>query len=507
MNVNMPSAKSLTVLVRTDASESRGTGHLSRCLNLAEELQEGGAAVTFACARTNPAAERMVRDRGFALAQVDTRPVAGSRGAEAADADYTIAAVARRTFDWAIVDHYGLGAEWEHRIRGICRWVAAIDDLADRPHDCDVLIDQNLRADEGAAYDSLLPPGCQRLLGPRYALLDPSFHAARTRMQSVERDGILVAFGGSDPLAITVPVLHALLDASDGKVRIDVAVGALHRDAAQIETIAARTPGVHFHHATPDMAILMARARLYVGAGGTTSWERCCLALPGVVVSTAPNQEPACRALDDAGSHVYLGDARGVAPEAMAATAMSVLASAGWSSRLAERSSSIVDGLGARRVAARLAIGEIRLREASAQDEEKILNWRNHPAVRKFSGDGEEIARAEHARWLARVLADPDCHLLIGMDARGESGVLRYDIQLNTAKISIYLAPERHGSGVGAALLAAGERWLAARRPEVTAISAEVQTVNRASVHLFTGAGYRARRTTYMKSLTGRAAQ
>jgi GNAT superfamily N-acetyltransferase len=302
---------------------------------------------------------------------------------------------------------------------------------------------------------------------------------------------------------MTAPVLRALIEVSGGKLQIDVAVGALLRDAAEIEALSARTPGVRFHHATRDMAGLMARARLYIGAGGTTSWERCCLALPGVVVSTAPNQVAACRALDDAGSHVYLGDAKGISPETIAATAMSLLASPAWWTRLAERSSSLVDGLGARRVASRLAIGEIGLREASIQDGEKILVWRNHPAVRKHSGDGKEIDRAEHARWLARVLADPDCCLLIGADLEGESGVLRYDIERNTAKVSIYVAPDRLGSGVGPALLAAGERWLAACRPEVAAICADVQKGNQASLRLFVGSGYRATRTTYLKNVTG----
>jgi UDP-2,4-diacetamido-2,4,6-trideoxy-beta-L-altropyranose hydrolase len=515
MNVSSPSAQGLTVLVRTDSSEARGTGHFNRCLSLASALQDGGAAVTFACAEIDPAAERLVRDRRFSLTQLKPHPRVGdgameavlSKEAQVADADFTAAAVGRRVFDWVIVDHYGLGAEWERRIRGICRWVVAIDDLANRPHDCNVLVDQNLRVDEGAAYDDLLRPGSERLLGPRYALLDASFSAARDGLHEGGRDGVLVAFGGSDPLAMTAPVLRALIEVSGGKLQIDVAVGALLRDAAEIEALSARTPGVRFHHATRDMAGLMARARLYIGAGGTTNWERCCLALPGVVVSIAPNQVAACRALDDAGSHVYLGDAKGISPETIAATAMSLLASPAWWTRLAERSSSLVDGLGARRVAARLAIGEIHLREASTQDGEKILTWRNHPAVRKHSGDGKEIDRAEHAHWLARVLADPDCYLLIGADARGECGVLRYDVKRNTAEVSIYLAPDRLGTGVGLALLAAGERWLAVYRPEVAAISADVQKGNQASARLFLGAGYLASRTTYLKHLTGNPLQ
>src|SRR5207302_4135690 len=283
---------------------------------------------------------------------------------EESDAEATLRAVNGRSFDWAVVDHYGLAAAWELRARKTCSSMLAIDDLANRAHVCDVLLDQNLRRDEGAGYDRLLPAGCERLLGSRYALLDATFQEERSRLDENKRQGVLISFGGSDPHALTLPVLRALLDRSAGSLRIDVVAGGLNRDAKAIREVAAAAQNVSFHQATRDMARLMARAQVYVGAGGSTSWERCCLGLPGVVVAVAENQEAACLALDDAGSHVYLGQASSVSPQAIVQATLALLASPSWRSRLAGRSSAIVDGSGATRVAARLSAGAVRLRQA-----------------------------------------------------------------------------------------------------------------------------------------------
>lgn len=481
------------VLIRTDASASIGIGHLIRCLNLAAALRDAGATVMFACAQVSAASEEMCRVRGF-----KPTPIAATDPAE--DARSSAALAAGRPFDWVVVDHYGLDAIWERAMRRACHQIMAIEDFADRPHDCDLLLNQNLRED----YEDVLPNGCERLLGPRFALLDGSFAAARAALTSQPRDRVLVSFGGSDPQSMTAPVLRALRRALGDRYGIDVVVGPMQREATAIRDLAANAPGVEVHYAIRDMAKLMARAQLFVGAGGTTSWERCCLGLPGIVASAADNQVALCTALHDAGSHVYVGPTTQATPDAMAAAASAVLACPAWSQRLSERSFALVDGLGAQRVARRLQRGRMQVRSASPHDESKVLLWRNDPAVRRFSGSGAEIGAAEHADWYARKLGDPDCHLLIGEDARGEAGVVRYDVAANVAKVSVYVRPERLGTGTGAALLAAGERWLSSHCPSVDAISADVRADNEASIRLFAGAGYRACAHRYIRSLAGR---
>jgi UDP-2,4-diacetamido-2,4,6-trideoxy-beta-L-altropyranose hydrolase len=513
MTDDQPTPPQLRVLIRTDASPSVGTGHLVRCLNLATELRDAGAVVTLACAEVSPASEAICHARGFratALFDSGKRSACGpgkrmTEGEQTEDAGLCARLASGRPFDWAVVDHYGLDAAWERRVRRLSRQVMAIDDLADRAHDCDLLLDQNLRVDGGQAYDTRLPTGCERLVGPRFALLDGSFAAARSTLSTQTRDRILVSFGGSDPQSMTVPVLRALQRTFGEKQGIDVVIGQMQREGDTMRGLDVETPAVRVHYATRNMAGLMSRARLFVGAGGTTNWERCCLGLPGVVVSAADNQVAPCLALHDAGGHVYLGGVSEVAPETMAEAASAVLASPGWWQRMAERCSDLVDGQGAQRVSWRLHSGPMQMRAATPEDEEKVLRWRNDPAVRRFSGSSATITPQEHTIWYARTLGDSNCQLLIGSDARGDAGVVRYDVAQDVAKVSIYVKPQRLGTGTGHALLAAGERWLAARRPSVTAISADVHADNRASARLFADAGYRVRTSGYVRSLVRRS--
>lgn len=490
----------MNVLFRTDASESVGTGHLMRCMTLGSALKKNGVSVTFAC---RPLAEPLrlaTRARGFELLSVDA-----PEAAQQADAHATLAAVGTRKFDWMIVDHYGLDAAWELRMREASRLSLVIDDVANRPHNCDVLLDQNLRRDGGSGYDRYLPTGCERLLGPRYALLDESFAEQRRRLAVTERRAILISFGGSDPHSLTLPVLRALLQDTRRTSPIDVVVGALHRDAHAIEAAVAGAADVTVHRATREMAPLMAQAKIYIGAGGSTSWERCCLALPGVVVAVAENQEELCAALEAAGSHVYLGKGSKVSPAEIAQAALELLASPASLERLADRSAAIVDGHGAARVAARLADGAVRLRPAAPADAAAILEWRNHPDIRRYAGDAAQIHPADHEAWFQRVLADPMRYLLIAEDNAGILGVLRYDVDGNSARVSIYLVPKRLGSGAGSRLLAAGERWVAARRPELRELTAEVREDNRASVRLFDDAGYRRAQSLYRRTISEKA--
>jgi UDP-2,4-diacetamido-2,4,6-trideoxy-beta-L-altropyranose hydrolase len=486
----------MNALIRTDASESAGTGHLTRCMTLGSALMRSGVSVTLACQPLAGPLRRAAEGRGFELVDVEPR-----HAAQLADADATLASVGMRRFDWIVVDHYGLDAVWEQRMRTAGRLSLAIDDLANRRHDCDVLLDQNLRRDGGSGYDQFLPAGCERLFGPRYALIDDAFALERARADGAERRAILVSFGGSDPRSLTLPVLRALLRDARRTAPIDVVVGALHRDSRAIDEVANGAVGVTIHKATQQMARLMAHARIYIGAGGTTSWERCCLALPGVVVATAENQVGPCLALAAAGSHIYLGEATEVTAADIAQAAFDLLADPSQQERLSRLSAEIVDGCGVRRVVARLEGGAVRLRSATRGDSDAVFEWRNHPAIRRFSADEGEIPRSEHTAWYERVLVDPNRHLLIAEDDAGALGVLRYDVDGRSARVSVYLVPMRIGCGAGGRLLAAGERWLAARHPEVCELTAEVRPENRPSVRLFSNAGYRQAQSLYRRSI------
>jgi len=310
--------------MRCDASIAIGSGHIMRCATLAARLRERGAQVEFAC-RNLPAflRERIVAagvTRVHALPQhpgagpEDREPVLAHREwlgvSQADDASDTLEIVgAGPSPDWLVVDHYGLDARWERALRPHVRNILAIDDLADRDHDCDLLLDQNFFLDPGPRYAGRLPRATDTLLGPRFALLRPEFAHARERQP--ERDGalrrIFVSFGSFDPANQTSLALRAIAAAGLEALGVDVVIGRDIPHRAEIEALCSQLPRCRLHVDIENMAGLMATADLAIGASGATNWERCCLRLPALLVSMADNQYPIAHDLGEAGACLFLG--------------------------------------------------------------------------------------------------------------------------------------------------------------------------------------------------------
>jgi UDP-2,4-diacetamido-2,4,6-trideoxy-beta-L-altropyranose hydrolase len=238
---------------------------------------------------------------------------------QAQDAAETLNALDGSPPDWLVVDHYGLDAAWEIVLRPQVGRILVLDDLANRPHDCDLLLDQNYAIDAAERYRGLVPAHARLLLGPRYALLHPAYaqyrRTLRPRDCSVRR--VLVFFGGTDPYNLTGIALEALSTPTLADLAVDVVVGANNPHRERVSDQAAARPGTRVHGPRPHLADLMAAADLGLGAGGTTTWERCCLGLPTIVVSIAENQRPACEALAEDGLIVYAGHWTGVTADAL----------------------------------------------------------------------------------------------------------------------------------------------------------------------------------------------
>lgn len=496
-----------TIAVRVDASVQMGTGHVMRCLALAAQLRDEGAAVTFISRRQPGDLCDFVRARGYAVhvladapreADASARPLphAAWLGVpQQQDARQTAEVLkALGGIDWLIVDHYALDAEWEGVQRAYAKYILAIDDVADRAHDCDILLDQNLHDDAEARYANRLPAGAVRLFGPRYALLRDEFAAARRTLRP--RDGVvkrlLVSFGGIDADNLTGRVLD-ILAKLDVRVTADVIVGANspHRD--ELHHRYAGLEGIVLHDQISDMARLMQGADLAIGASGGTTWERCALGLPSIVVPLADNQIPTLRALADTGAAFVASDE--VLPADRAARAMAPVLDyalrAPGALRLQSRQAlAVTDGKGAKRVARQMCLPDIACRKATAADAAAIHAWRNSPDIRRSSRQPDEIDLATHIAWFERMLADPNVDLLICELAGEPVGVLRYDRKADGAVVSIYLVPARLGGGWGNVVLAAGESWLRASRPGVKVLHAEARADNAPSHAMFGSAGY-----------------
>lgn len=336
----------MRVAFRADASLSLGAGHVMRCLTLADELKALGAETLFVSQDMPGHLDDLVHARGHPIALLAATDWQ-------ADAAGTQAAVAPGV-DWLVVDHYGLDARWERALRPWARHILALDDMADRPHDCDLLLDQNLQAP--GRYAHLLPRSCEILLGPRYALLRPAFHALRPQRTHREGrvDALLLCFGGGDAGNETGKALEALAGMEIPGLKVEVVLGGGHARKQMILESCATLPDCRVHCQVDDMAALMVRADLALGATGVSTWERACLGLPTLAVSVAENQHPIAQAAAEAGLLTWLGPADRVDAAAWQAAIRHALALPEELAAQTRAGMARVDGLGARRVADRM---------------------------------------------------------------------------------------------------------------------------------------------------------
>lgn len=490
----------MRVAFRADASVALGSGHVMRCLTLADALREQGAETCFFCRLEPGHLGEQIEGRGHRL--VWLREPCDQYD----DARTTLAAMAaEEPWDWLVVDHYGLDAAWERRLRGVARRVMVIDDLADRPHDCDLLLDQNLYRNAESRYDGLLPALCERLLGPHYALLRPQFGQARHQMG--RRDGrlatVLICFGGSDPDNWTALALDAFVAAEMTGVVAEVVVGAGNPHLPALQTCYGSRPNLNLRHAVSNMAEFMMRADLFLGSGGTLTWERAALGLPGVTLAIADNQRQLCMDLAEAGAGMHLGDAHAARIPDIAAVLQVLNRQPALLRGMSQRLMALTDGLGAARVLARLMPPEIALRPVQSLDCEQLFAWRNHPLTRCHFFDSSPLELDAHRAWLAAAMQNDACVLLIASCQGADVGVLRYDLDGAEAVVSIYLDPMRQGQGLGAALLKAGAAWLGHRRPEIRQIVGDVLKGNAASQRAFIKAGFREIFSRYQIDVTG----
>lgn len=459
-----------SILFRADASTTMGSGHVMRCLTLAEALSRRGHSCRLACTAETP---RIVAALERAPVEVVTLP-------DTAWNDPAALSVLMPP-DWLVVDHYGLDEAYERALRGWAGRILVIDDLADRRHDCDLLLDQTPGRDAGR-YTPLVPASAMILAGPRHALLRPDF--ARLRGSEPPAHGhLLVSLGGTDPLDASGLVLDAIAR-SGLEVAVTVVMG---RAAPHLESVRAKaarlSPPATVEVDVADMAALMSRCDMAVGAAGTSALERCCLGLPTLLLVIADNQREVAAGLEQAGAALscpldlasVTDGLRRLAGDADARRAM------------AERARALCDGLGAERLADCLSLT---LRPATRADGEDLLIWRNDPVTRANSLDTAPVERETHFQWLDRTLADPERLVLMAERLGSKVGMVRFDLcRPGEWRVSIGVAPSERGRGLGRALLAfAIQRLERGCGPGL--LTAEIRETNSASRQVFAACGF-----------------
>lgn len=311
----------MKVIFRCDASIQIGTGHVMRCLTLANALTTKGAECYFVCRKHGSHLLEVIKQNGYKAYDLPFENYEedscenGTKLSHASwlgasqqeDAQQCIDIIKHITPDWLIIDHYAIDMVWEKMLRPYCKKLMVIDDLADRAHDCDILLDQTFGR-HTQDYLGWVPKNCQILCGSKYALLRPEFAQWRNYSLKHRTEGtlehLLINLGGVDKDNITTQILKGLKNSSLPEYcKITVVMGST---APWVESVRAQAEAMPWKTQVKsdvnNMAELMANSDLAIGAAGSTSWERCCLGLPTIMLVLAENQQQIALNLQNANS-------------------------------------------------------------------------------------------------------------------------------------------------------------------------------------------------------------
>lgn len=497
------------VTFRVDASTAMGIGHVMRCLTLADALRESGYQSLFVCRTHSGHLCDLLAERGHSVARlpVNPPPLIAQEGeprhaAWLGDSWSNDAEQTRRAMvdfggasAWIVIDHYAIERGWESTLRSMTGRILVIDDLADRVHECDLLLDQNLVPNLQQRYDGKLPARGVALLGPEYALLQPVYSELRPQVQprvgAIRR--LLVFFGGADNDNLTGRVLEAFIGLNRPDVAVDVVITAAMRHAESVRRQIASRDNIHLHTGLPTLAHLIFRSDLAIGAGGATSWERLCLGLPALVITLADNQRPLAEGLQQAGLIRWLGHSDVTTVDAIA-DALAELLRDGLDESWSRNCLDAVDGQGLRRVCTAMLLdvnAPLHVRRAHAGDERQLLVWANDPVTRRNAFSTAPISAETHHRWFHGRLANPASRLFIVESGNGVAlGQVRFDLDEGNWRIDYSLAPMLRGRGLGRPLLEAALTMLASERAG-DAVIGEVKMINVPSRRVFESLGFR----------------
>jgi UDP-2,4-diacetamido-2,4,6-trideoxy-beta-L-altropyranose hydrolase len=344
--LNFGSDRPGNILIRADASPEIGTGHVMRCLALAQAWQDAGGRTIFLMAQSTPSILARLAAENCRVITLSAVPGSDE------DAAFTNEYAWRLNAEWLVIDGYAFGGEYQEQIRSRERKLLCVDDAGKcNRYIADIVLNQNLTAREGL-YPNC-DPDVQLLLGPSFCLLRREFTPWRTRQREISDVGrkVLVILGGSTPADVGVRVMESLARAMVDGLRAIFLVGGSSPDTAALEICAATFPEkISIRRDVSNMAELMAQADVAISAAGSTCWELCLLGLPSILLDVADNQIPIALELDRLGCASYAGSGNRIRPDQLATLLQNLLASQNKRRSMSARSRQLVDGMGAERV-------------------------------------------------------------------------------------------------------------------------------------------------------------
>jgi len=464
----------MIVVVRADASLQMGTGHIMRCLTLVDALKEQGSEVHFICRKFTGNLITYIESKGFHVHTLEiskTMNIGNSKkedydslrslyaewlgDSQENDAQFCKPILQKIQPDWLILDHYSMDKVWEEELKNTFDKLLVIDDLADRHHQCNVLLDQTYGRQE-YDYQGLVNKDCKMLLGPQYALLRPEF--AKWREYSIKRraqprfKNLLITMGGVDPDNVTSHVLDVLKNCELAKdLEVIVVMGAT---SPHLKAVVTKAEGMPYKTAVKvsvnNMGEIMANADLAIGAAGTTTWERCCLGLPTIQMLLSDNQVEIAKKLDNIGAVTSLNTL-----EQLGESIVGILK---YIPKISLLASSIIDGEGTDRVSTLLCENlhnnnSLLFKPATYSDSNFVYGLQNKE-VRKYFRNPEVPSLDEHIDWFNKIINTSESQLFILTLNNKSIGVLRVDgLNNKRIEVSIIVSPDYVGQGLAGIFL------------------------------------------------------
>lgn len=505
----------MQIAIRVDASSLIGAGHVMRCLTLAKALKKQGARITFLCREYKGNLIERIVQQGFSVLILSSLKNQFIDYSQKQDSNECLNALKNsQIFDLLIVDHYQLNIHWQKSLSKYYKKLFIIDDLANRQHIGDFLLDQTVSRTI-KAYEKLVPHDCQMLLGNPYMLLREEFknkknNALNIRLNKKKINHVLITMGGMDSHNVTFMVLKALLtlkiQRNDLRVSVLLTSQALHLPV--VSKLAEKYNWITVYIDSSNVAEIMLNADIAIGASGSTAWERCCLALPTLSIIDAENQILVDKSLDNMHACVSLGWYNNITEELIIEQCLMLMKNFTHYKKVASSANKVCDGKGVDRVVDKIletisiqtvtnnidfAISPhdeekmiVNLRPATMKDCEQVYQWQKQPFLRQYFTVPDIPTFIEHKLWFSKALSSKNHQLYIIYNQGIAVGSLRLDSKKEKSyEISILIEPSSQGKGIGLSAL----KQLPTIVNSATII-ANVHRENKASHKLFISANF-----------------
>ena len=496
----------MKVAFRVDASNAIGTGHVIRCITLAKLFKERGADIQFICRPHEGNLSELIRKNNFntkLLSQSNTINKEKNSGdnylnllgvSQTSDAEETIESVKNQKLDWLIIDNYALDYKWESLLSSYSKNLMVIDDLPSRKHTCNLFLNHNYTKSTINDYKNFLSKDSKILLGPKYALLSSEYTNLRKKFLNRSNNqisNILLSLGGSDKENITSFVVDVLTEPEFFHLKLDVVIGMNNKNKEIILKKTHKRPNTFIHKKLSSIAPLIMNADLCIGAGGLSTWERICLAVPSLVFCVSQNQRFAFELLLKEGLIGSAGAVLNLNKNELKNKIINIMNNSSSIFQKALKAQSYVDGFGANRVVETIYPSKknnLTIREACDSDVFTYFNWANDPLVRSSAFNSNTIDIEEHQTWYKKQLNDSNSYLFVLEANRLPIGQIRFNCKGEKAFVDYSLDEFVRNRGWSEQLIRLGVSRLHTSRPSI--VNAEVKSNNVKSISVFTRLGF-----------------